>query len=505
MDEKARDPRVSRDRAALDLLRLLRPDLRKLFPLDTAENVWAWLGWMATSGVSEYAQLRNNHQLLALLRKPSPQSGLSAVEWAIYRARPDVQQVIGPNETARIRHWFRQHAVAEHDLGYLSIDAAPVRGADRARPPGVNVVGYSRGELGIGEDCRMASLALQACGIPHCVVDFSPGADVSTGASNAEFPMVAEPRYGTNLFCLTALETGRYFLEKGAGAFDGFYNIGYWPWELRDWPHSWKPLLQLVDEVWVSSRHTYDAISPVSDKPVLIMPMAVVLPPLPEKDRADFALPQEKTLFCFSFDFNSSTQRKNPEGVLAAFQQAFPAGNEDVGLVIKSHHAGGHLDALKNLEAQIADDSRIHLINKTLSKPDVLALYAACDCFVSLHRAEGFGRGIAEAMLLGRHVITTRYSGNLEFCNDRNCDLVDAVPITLSDIDYPFGDGNGWSDPDTSQAAAYMRAFHDTREKKTMHANPFDVEEVGKRYRRRLKWLASRMTNDTPPPSRTPQ
>lgn len=508
MKENLLDPSVTRDRAALDLLRLLRPDLCELFPLDTAENIWAWLGWMATSGVNEYAQLRSNREFLGLLRKPSPQPGLTAVEWAIYQTRRDVQQSIKPDDTESIHRWFREHAIAEHRLSYLSgEEGLTSRAKPPARLPGVNVIGYSKGELGIGEDCRMASLALQACDIPYCVVDFAPGANVSTGASNAEFPLSEEPIYNINLFCLTALETGRYFLEKGAEFFDGFYNIGYWPWELRDWPRKWEPLLQLIDEVWVSSRHTYDALSPVSDKPVLIMPMAVVLPKLPSRGRAHFNLPSGKTLFCFSFDFNSSTRRKNPEGVFAAFQEAFPdpAVNSNVGLVVKSHHSTGHAEALTTLQARMGGDPRVHLINETLSKGDVLALYAACDCFVSLHRAEGFGRGIAEAMLLKRHVITTRYSGNLEFCNDRNCDLVDAVPLTLSDEEYPFGDGNGWSDPDIFQAAAYMRAFHETRKKKIMQTNAFSVEEVGARYWRRLKWLASRMMNNNPPRTGTKQ
>jgi len=281
-------------------------------------------------------------------------------------------------------------------------------------------------------------------------------------------------------------------LEKGYRPFDGHYNIGYWPWELINWPKEWEPILQLVDEVWASSRHIHDAIAPISNKPVLIMPMSVDVSDISPRTRLDFGLPADHTLFCFSFDFNSSTNRKNPAAVLRSFLRAFP--NRDthtnVGLVIKTHHSRSHDDDFTQLKSMIGDDPRIYLIDGTLSKRDVLALYAACDCFVSLHRAEGFGRGIAEALLLGLHVITTNYSGNLEFCNEKNCDLVEVELVPISEADYPFGNGNSWAEPSIDGAAEYMLKFYQCGERKKLVRNPFTFRSTGARYRKRLDWLA---------------
>ena len=146
------------------------------------------------------------------------------------------------------------------------------------------------------------------------------------------------------------------------------------------------------------------------------MPMAVAIPKVKRYTRKQWSLPETDYLFVFSFDGNSSLARKNPLGVIEAFKLAFPNGHEAAGLVIKCMRPDIKNPAWQRILKLAATDSRIHIIDQMLSKPEVLGLYKVCDCFVSLHRVEGFGRGIAEALLLRLNVIATDHGGNVDFC-----------------------------------------------------------------------------------------
>ncbi len=137
-----------------------------------------------------------------------------------------------------------------------------------------NVVNADRRE---GLDARMAARALLAAKVPLAMLDFPPGADIPQNDRSMQAHVAAQGPYAFNIFCMTALENGRYYAERGSAQFAGRYNIGYWPWELGRWPKEWAAMLDLVGEVWVSSRHTHDALAPVCAKPVYLMPMAVEL------------------------------------------------------------------------------------------------------------------------------------------------------------------------------------------------------------------------------------
>jgi glycosyltransferase involved in cell wall biosynthesis len=296
---------------------------------------------------------------------------------------------------------------------------------------------------------------------------------------------------------MTAEEHGRYYAECGRSQFLDRYNIGYWPWELSRWPKSWEMMLNLVDEIWVSTQHTFDALAPVCSKPLFVMPMVVELGAVTrfasrKKAREYFGLPDKAKLFCFAFDLKSHVHRKNPQACIDAFLEAFPNGQfsaNEVGLVIKANKPGKHHPAWEKLKKLVAEDERIHIIEGTFPRPDLLALYQACDCFVSLHRAEGFGRGLAEALQLGLHVITTGYSGNTDFCKPPHADLVHYRLIKLRKGQYPHGEGQVWADPDISHASGLMRCFALTkRTKRDKLAWPeFSASAVGQRYQARLE------------------
>jgi hypothetical protein len=357
-------------------------------------------------------------------------------------------------------------------------------------PFGVNLFGFARGEIGIGEDVRHVALALAAHGVPFCIIDVVPGANVSQQDASVERWITDGPRYAINLFCGTGIELCRYACEQGTDHLQGRYTIGLWPWELPEWPAAANHAFTLVDELWGISKHTARAYR-TAPCPVVPMTLPVTIEPIGDEGRAHFGLPENTYLFVFSFDLNSTLARKNPIGAIRAFQRAFPReSSARVGLVLKASHADGvkSVEWLR-LKSMIDADPRIHLIDTTLRRPQVLALYRCCDCFVSLHRAEGFGRGIAEALLLDMQVIATGFSGNLDFCDPGRVALVRYGLRTLAADDYFQGEGQHWAEPDIEHAAVLMREIVDRPRSVSAHRCDFSPGTVGTRYARRLNEL----------------
>ena len=508
----------------------LRQDLCQKFGFDRPENSDAFLAWLVTSGINEYEALRDDPRLLGDLQKTGfgPGGKFKRLHYLIWTARPDVQQAFPlPQKSAEFLAWFYTYGLEEHRFWqYLSsserhfvarlaepwysrirtalstsLQAPVARVAFKDRPFGVNLVGYAFGQLGIGEDARMAARALLAAGVPMTMLNFRPGNDIPQNDLSMAGHVSEHGPFAFNIFCLTALENGRFYAERGTSQFADRYNIGYWPWELGNWPKQWERMVDVVDEVWVSTQHTFDALSPVCSKPVHIMPMAVELGEVSgfssrRKAREHFELPAKARLFCFSLDLNSSIYRKNPQACVDAFLQAFPRdefSDDQVGLVIKAHRPAKRHAAWEKLKSLAARDARVHIIECTLSRPDLLALYKACDAFVSLHRAEGFGRGIAEALQLGLHVITTGYSGNVDFCRAPHADLVRYRLIKVKKGQYPYGTGQVWADADVAHAAALMRTFVVGKRKTSPPSSwpEFSAALIGERYRARLVEIAA--------------
>lgn len=391
-----------------------------------------------------------------------------------------------------------QHAriPSQFELGALTarIPAASAHRRTGEYPFGVNLFGYARGELGIGEDVRLMARALEAHGIPFCIINVEPGADVSQQDTSAEHWIAEEPHYAINLCCMTGIELVRYACEQGLGALRERYTIGLWPWELPQWPASWQHAFGVVDEIWGISRYTAAAYHQARC-PVYPMSLPVTVDSVGDEDRAHFGLPNDDYLFVFSFDFNSTLSRKNPAGLIQAFQQAFPsAGGEPVGLVLKVIHTEGVEDpAWLQLKAGIDADPRIHLIETILRKSAVLALYRCCDCFVSLHRAEGFGRGIAEARLLGVPAIATGFSGNLDFCAEAGVSLVRHKIRALRPGDYFHGEGQSWAEPDIDHAAGLMREHFARQRQSSGQPVDFSPARTGARYAQRLSELKQQL------------
>ncbi len=321
------------------------------------------------------------------------------------------------------------------------------------------LVGYTGLVSGRAEDLRMSALALDRQNRQWAVLDRLSGALTTEGGRPAgglaEPPLLALVHLNAD----TAFFDYLFLRERG---FAQSYTIGYWAWELARFPEEWSSSFAFVQEIWVASRFAYEAIAPATAKPVLLMPMAVAIPPPePGLKRADFGLPDGKFVFFFSFDFRSYASRKNPLAAVAAFRRAFPRRRSPVCLVLKTIGADWQAQGRDSLVDAIGNDPRIRLIDGELARPRAVALLALSDCFLSLHRSEGFGRGPAEAMLMGKPVITTDYSGTRDFATRETALLIDYELVPVGAEEYPGADSQVWAEPDIDQAAAAMRRISD--------------------------------------------
>ncbi len=316
---------------------------------------------------------------------------------------------------------------------------------------GVNVVGYFDSPLGVGEAARQVLGALKAARVPTAA--FTVPERRTRGAPPP--PPPPKPPFPTTLLCVNAdaVEGARAWL--GRAFFEDRRTIGLWWWEVESFPDRWRRVFDDLDEVWVGSRFVADALAPVSPAPIVTVPLPVDARPAADRTRAQLGLP-EGFLFLFVFDFASGFERKNPLALLEAFVEAFPEGS-GVSLAVK--HIGGE-DHPVELDRLITAASRhrdVHLLGGYLEPDEHAALTRACDCYVSLHRSEGFGLTIAEAVLAGRPVIATGYSGPLDFLGPTTARLVDYELRRIGDGNEPYPPDARWAEPDLEHATAMMR------------------------------------------------
>lgn len=282
-------------------------------------------------------------------------------------------------------------------------------------------------------------------------------------------------------------------------------RIGLWAWEVIDWlPPGWLPGLDHVREIWTLSEHCAQALRRVSRVPVHVIGLPVVAPPALATPRHELGLPGG-FMFLASFDLASSLDRKNPLGVIEAFSAAFPSGGAS--LVLKTVSGDFLPERLEQVTRAASRHPNIHLIEGRLPKAQHDALLAACDCYVSLHRSEGLGLGMAEAMACARPVIASGYSGNLDFMNDTIGHLVPVTPVPVPGGD-PVYAGGTWGEPDLGRAAALMRqVFEQPDESRALGLAAADAvrhtlapEVVGERVRARLAALSEGVSLPPPDP-----
>ncbi len=338
------------------------------------------------------------------------------------------------------------------------------------RPFGFNLVGYVSGNLGLGVAARSVARTIVGRGFPLAVHDLDDrgarrGRDVGYGRY-AVADLASMP-YAVNLFVVGAL-TIRRLLEQHPwlARREGALNAAACFWELPTVPPRWLPHLNAMDVIVATSDFMRHAFEFALSGPVVIGGrLAVDVPDGVVPDRARFGLGADDVVFVTSFEPYSDPERKNTFAAVEAFRRG-ASGIANARLVVNVNNAvkedGAEQPIVARLRAHCAGDDRIVVRTEPLDYAGVLSLYRSCDVYVSLHRAEGLGLGMAEAMLLGRPVIGTGWSGNLTFMNHRNACLVGyrLVAVRASTPVYDreqLEDMTRWADPDVDEAAAWIR------------------------------------------------
>ena len=369
----------------------------------------------------------------------------------------------------------------------------------------IQIIGPFAKSSGLGQASRLSVETLKAAGYEPNVVDFDLDNPAPVGMNTKELAFDAPKPAKVNLIHLNG-ETLPMALAYLPDVYNGAYNIGYYFWELSRPAEAQNLSFELCDEIWVATEYGVSIYKPVmGERPVTNVGMAVEEVPDPgrEASRAWLSerLPVGPDTFVFlaAFDSFSFVERKNPHGVVAAFQAAFGE-DEDVMLLLKTHnrdfvddpHQTRRWDRLLEIAAA---DPRIVIMNETLRYRDLMKLKRGTDCYVSLHRSEGWGFGLIEAMSIGVPVLTTGYSGNMDFTRPEHSWLVDYTLIEPKPGEYIFVDGDQvWADPKLESAVEMMRAVRaDPRERqrradkaKEFVAKNFSIEAQARKYAKRL-------------------
>ncbi len=341
-----------------------------------------------------------------------------------------------------------------------------------SRPPvGVNAIASWEATSGITEAARRCVGALIDSGVDVSMEDYDIAAPLEPRRLPPRLRVLPKGRAHDLDLCFfnvneLTLIPDEYLYPPGHPR----RIVAYWHWEQVSLPAELVAQLDRVDEIWVSSRFTAETFRRYTTKRVEVVPCIVEPVADPSLSRRDLGVPEGPFLFFFHFDVNSTLARKNPRGVIEAYRRAFSRSEraQSVHLVMKT------INLARSPEAQAELQEAMDLVGGTvldveLGAEEMAALTRSCDVYVSLHRAEGFGLGLAEAMYFARPVIGTAYSGNMDFMNLRNSCLVGyrMAQIQLGELRFNrwseqvYRPGEWWAEPDLNDAARWMRALYE--------------------------------------------
>jgi glycosyltransferase involved in cell wall biosynthesis len=358
---------------------------------------------------------------------------------------------------------------------------------DETLPRGINMVGWFDSPTGVGQSLRALAWAAEAAGLPVARMDAT--------ALESETPSAAP--HAVNLFHVNADGAASVVELAGPAVHRGHANVGYWYWETEEFPQRWRDRFAYFDEIWVASEFCRSAIARQSAIPVAVVPPAVVVddgprPPAPASSGGSFR-------FLHVCDARSGPERKNPLGSVRAFARAFPSAGP-VSLTLKIANvesAPGLFVALQ----RAARASRVEIDTSPVGRGEIERLLAGCDAYVSLHRSEGFGLALAEAMALGKPVVATAYSGPCDFLDETT-----GYPVrwTATLLDRPLGPypaGTRWAEPDEEHAAEMLTRVAADRAESGRRARAgreriraaYGLEPAGRRLAERLDRLLARL------------
>jgi glycosyltransferase involved in cell wall biosynthesis len=329
------------------------------------------------------------------------------------------------------------------------------------RRAGVELAGYLDAAVGAGEVARRYLGALQVAGVA-----VRPRNVPLEGRDSAKTPVRPGRRGrpwppGFNVLCLNPEQLVPYLASDAAPRRRGRTSVAAWNWEVDVLPPGWTEASRAVSEVWACSEFTAGFIRAATGARVVAMPLPLARNG-PVRPNAPPQLPPGFRVLVM-FDYLSTIERKNPLGAIAAYRRCFGPG-DGAQLVIKTMNGVHRPERRREVEAAAADRSDIVLLDGTISGAERDALVAACDCLLSLHRSEGFGLALAEAIAAGKPVVATAYGGNVEFMTPASSYLVRYELTRVGDGCEHYAAQAIWAEPDIDHAAAQLRAVFDDRE-----------------------------------------
>lgn len=363
--------------------------------------------------------------------------------------------------------------------------------------PGVNLIAYIRAQMGLGVVARGMAAALDSAGVPFHVFNIESGNYSQHTDLSWRHKECTRSDFDTTIVFTNPDQSLHLRSQVPATMLGDRYVIANWYWELPELPDEWLKDFEFVDEVWAGSQFIGDAVSRKSSVPVVRIPPVVLLSEGADLSRSQFGLPEGRYLFLAMFDTNSVLQRKNPLGVLRAFNRAFDGADAGVGLVMKFNNPDYREPLLQSVREELAGRENVFVIDRIMNRAEVTSLIDVCDCFVSLHRSEGFGLGPAEAMSLGKPAIITNWSGNVDYMTPDNSIAIDYELVKLGQDYGPYKAHQHWAEPDLEQASRWMRKLRDdpafghrlgNRAQQTI-ATLYAPDVIGKQIQERLKQI----------------
>lgn len=370
--------------------------------------------------------------------------------------------------------------------------------------PTINLVGHPYAPIGMGEHVRCTYRAMRSVAMRPSLTDIykliPPDAD-----EFHEFAGVCTNQPADiNIFHINGNEVEQSLAHLKAQRQWSGYNIIYPAWELPRYPQEWAVLLDRFDEIWAPSQFIKESIERACRKPVIPMPLACEVVLTSFLSRRYFGIPETDYTFLFFFDVRSFITRKNPFAVIESFRRVLrERPSARTRLLLKVNGAELAPDVMQQLNAAIDGiEHQVILLQRTMTDNEAKNLVRCCDCFISLHRSEGFGRGISEAMVLGKPVIATGYSGNMEFMNEETSFPVTYDLIPLVEGDYLHWEDQVWADVHVAYAVQHMIRLVDTPElgrtvgnKAKLHMQKnFSYSAIGMNYRKRLEEIGEKLT-----------
>jgi glycosyltransferase involved in cell wall biosynthesis len=332
---------------------------------------------------------------------------------------------------------------------------------------GVDVVGFFTAEHGVGEAARVLVSTMKSVDVAVSTINYT---DTQSRMGHS-YSTDDVSRYKVALVSMNAEQLTHSPHRLGADFYSGRYVIGQWFWELEKAPEWYAPAWPMVNEMWAPTRFIEQMLRNSAPKNVAIsyVPLPVMRPAIDTSLTRDHFHLDDRFMFLFAFDFMSVMKRKNPLGLIDAFTRAFPAGS-GAQLVIKAINGDKRPVEREALMTAASQHPDITVIDTYFTRVETSSLMNLADCYVSLHRSEGLGLTLSEAMSHGKPVIATNYSGNVDFMDDSNSYLVPWTRVAVGQGAEGYSPDATWAEPDVVEAARLMRYVYE---------NQAEAEQIG--------------------------